>query len=218
MNMLRTVVWLQWKSAWPWIIASLVAVIALPVASAGIAWPTDPDQLAFFLAKLDLWSWLYPTLAGVLGVAFAVLTWQADRRGHFVYALSLPLPRWRYVLLRYGATAVWVAVVATALWVAAVGVTSLIAIPETLSVHPHRLAAKFQLAALAVFTAAFAIGAMPEKTRRIGIRFALAVAAVELVMVLLDQEFRFLTPLVRALAGPTGPFAALGGRWMLIDA
>lgn len=218
MNMLRTVVWLQWKSARPWIVASVVAVIALPIASAGLAWPSDPDLLAFFLAKLDLWSWLYPTLAVVLGVAFAVLTWQADRQGDFVYALSLPLPRWRYVLLRYGATAGWVAAVAAALWLAAFGVTSLIAIPETLSVHPHQLAAKFFLATLAVFTAAFAIGAMPERTRRIGIRIALAVVAVELAMVLLGQEFRFLTPLVRALAGRTGPFAALGGRWMLIDA
>ena len=53
------------------------------------------------MASVGTWSSLCPALAALLGLLTALGTWAPDRRGQHVHALTLPLPRWRYVLLRF---------------------------------------------------------------------------------------------------------------------
>ena len=215
--MFKAIVSLQWKSARAWIIVAMLAVAALPFASVTRTWPTDPDRFAIFLAELDLWSVFYPLTAVVVGVTISVLTWRSDRRGDFVYALTLPVARWRYVLLRFGASAVWLGAIAVALWLAAMIAVATVSMPATLSSHPHRLAAKFALALLSVFGLAFAGAALPQKVRR-GVAWTVVVVlALQFGLSQLGIGEDWLRLVAESLVGPGGPLAALGGRWMLID-
>src|SRR5207247_2566146 len=77
------------------------------LASAPAAARADasPLQAGELLQAVQSWGTLYPVLAAALGLLVAIATWAPDHRGRHVHALSLPLPRWRYVLLRFGAGA-----------------------------------------------------------------------------------------------------------------
>ncbi len=215
--MFTALVWLQWKSSRAWIVAAAVVVMALPVVSVVREWPTDPYAMAQFLGRLEAWSFFYPALAAAVGIAMASLTWRADRAGHFVYALTLPIERWRQVSYRYGAGVLWILAVAALLWIAALVAVAVTPVPASLRSYPHGLAAKFGLATVAVFTIGFALLSLPERTRRVLATAVLALIAVQVAAMLAGWEANWLLAAFEALVGPTGPLGMLGGRWMLID-
>src|SRR2546426_7129741 len=103
--MFRVMLYSQWK--WSRLIVALgsVAAFALPIISVQGAARADasPLQAGELLQAVQSWGTLYPVLAAALGLLVAIATWAPDHRGRHVHALSLPLPRWRYVLLRFGA-------------------------------------------------------------------------------------------------------------------
>src|SRR5437870_13800927 len=105
--MFRVLLYSQWK--WTRLIVALgsVAAFALPIVSVQGAARADasPLQAGELLEAEQSWGTLYPVLAAALGLLVATATWAPDQRGRHVHALSLPLPRWRYVLLRFGAGA-----------------------------------------------------------------------------------------------------------------
>jgi hypothetical protein len=208
---------LQWNSARAWVIAAMVAAAGLPVVSVGLTWSSDASRLATFLAELDAWSLFYPALAVVLGVAMAGLAWRADRRGDFVYALTLPIERWRYVLYRFAGGAALILLVSGALWVAAVATVAAIHTGADLQAYPHALALKFALATLAVFSAAFALAALPASVRRVAARAIGVLLALQILVLLLGWDGKWLVPVAQALTDRAGPLGLLGGRWMLLD-
>jgi len=103
--MFRVMLYSQWK--WTRLIVALgsIAAFALPLVSVQGAARADsnPLQAGELLQAVQSWGTLYPVLAAALGLLVAIATWAPDHRGRHVHALSLPLPRWRYVLLRFGA-------------------------------------------------------------------------------------------------------------------
>ncbi len=215
--MFKALVWLQWKSSRAWILAAGLAVVALPVMSVVREWPKDGNAMAQFLSRLDAWSLFYPAAATALGIAMATLAWRADRRAGFVYALSLPIERWRQVAYRYGAGAVWVLAIAAALWITALVVVATTSVPPSLRGYPNGLAVKFALATISVFTLGFAILALPDRLKR-GLAWAtLLVVAVQVAALFAGVETNWLAAFLETVVGPTGPLGMLGGRWMLID-
>src|SRR2546425_12754964 len=105
--MFRVMLYSQWK--WTRLIVALgsVAAFALPIVSVQGAARADasPLQAGELLQAVQSWGALYPVLAAALGLLVAVATWAPDHRGRPVHPPSLPLPRWRHVLLRFGAGA-----------------------------------------------------------------------------------------------------------------
>src|SRR6184192_2221420 len=103
--MFRVMLYSQWK--WCRLIVGLgsVAGFALPLVSVQGAARADssPLQAGELLQAVQSWGTLYPVLATTLGLLVAIATWAPDHRGRHIHALSLPLPRWRYVLLRFAA-------------------------------------------------------------------------------------------------------------------
>src|SRR5256886_6541240 len=102
--MFHVMLYSQWK--WTRLIVALgsIAAFALPIVSVQGAARADasPLQAGELLQAVQSWGTLYPVLAAALGLLVAIATWAPDHRGRHVHALSLPLPRWRYVLLRFG--------------------------------------------------------------------------------------------------------------------
>ena len=215
--MFNALLWLQWKSSRAWIVTAAVAVMALPVVSVVREWPTDQSAMAQFLARLEAWSFFYPLLATTVGAAMASFAWRADRWSDFVYALTLPIARWRQVGYRFGAGLVWIAGVAALLWVSALLAVAVTPIPASLRSYPNAVALKFGLATMSVFTLGFAGLSLPERMKRGFVVMALALTVVQVAALLAGWDANWVVPLFEAIVGPTGPLGMLAGRWMLID-
>ncbi|NOT07970.1 MAG: hypothetical protein HOP28_07165 [Gemmatimonadales bacterium] len=215
--MLKAMIRLQWRAVWHIVAALTVAGLLLPLASVRTGWKGGLTNLPNFLTELQLWGLLYPALAALAGVALAAGIWSSDRRGHHIYALTLPIPRWRYVLLRYLAGLTLALPIVAAVWLGSVIASETLDLPAGLRIFPHALAAKFALALIVLFGFAFAIAASSSRALGIGVRFLALLVAVHLGVVMLYPKTNILWSLVTGLATWPGPFAALGGRWMLID-
>ncbi len=160
----------------------------------------------------------FPMLAALTGVLLAVLAWQADHAGRHVYALTLPVARWRYVVLRYGAGQLLVLLVAVMLWVGALAATALTTVPAGLHAYPTALALRFALATSLTYALIFAISAGTSRTA--GIILGTIGALVLLAMFgegLGLPASNALGPVLERLFEPGGLFAVFLGRWMLVD-
>jgi hypothetical protein len=160
---------------------------------------------------------LYPVLAAALGLLVAIATWAPDHRGRHVHALSLPLPRWRYVLLRFGAGVVLLAAPVVALLAGAVLATRLAAIPPGLEGYPVALTIRFALAVLVAYAVFFAISAGTTRTAGAILAVIGGLILVQVLASAADVHLDLLTPLQGVLLNWPGPLAIFTGRWMLID-
>src|SRR5256884_3768544 len=166
--MFHVMLYSQWK--WTRLIVALgsIAAFALPIVSVQGAARADasPLQAGELLQAVQSWGTLYPVLAAALGLLVAIATWAPDHRGRHVHALSLPLPRWRYVLLRVGARAALLAAPVFAVSAGALLATWSATIPAGLQGYPGALAIRFALAVLVAYAVFFAVSAGPGPTPR----------------------------------------------------
>src|SRR5258705_13133933 len=166
--MFRVILYSQWK--WSRLIlgAGTVAAFALPIISmqgaTGGGADRGPLQAQALLRAVQSWGTLYPLLAGALGLLVAITTWAADHRGRHIHALTLPLPRWRYVLLRFAAGVTLLAAPMLAVLVGAVLATATAHIPPGLQVYAAALALRFAIAVLVAYAVFFAISAGTART------------------------------------------------------
>lgn len=215
--MLKAMLRIQWKACWHLVIALTVAALALPIVSVRLGWQGATANLPRFLTELELWGLLYPGLAAIVALVLGISIWRSDQRGHHIYALLLPVPRWRYVLLRYLAGLVLLIPIALALWIGAVVATGGLDLPPGIRVYPYELGLKFALALVLLFGIVFAAAAASARARGVALRAVGLFLAVDIAVLLLSPKTNLLWKLVTALATWPGPFAPLGGRWMLID-
>ncbi len=150
------------ESQWRWsrlvVVFGTLAGFFLPVLSLQGA-TSGPRAMpaADLLHFLQSWGILYPLLAGLLGLLVAIAAWAPDHRGRHVHALSLPLPRWQYVLYRLaaGLTVLTLPILAVAIGAALVDRTA--TIPIGLHGYAGALGLRFALAILVAFATFFAI-------------------------------------------------------------
>lgn len=216
--MFRVMLWNQWRWSRLVIVLGSIGLFAVPIISVQGA-TTGEGGLApaDLLAALRTWAILYPLFAGALGLLVAMAAWAPDHRGRHVHTLSLPIERWRFLLLRYGAGLLLLAVPLTALLAGALLATHFAAIPTGLQGYPASLALRFGLATVIAFSAFFAISGGTARTAGIilGLLVALVVVQIMASAVGLGLD---LSSLMQAgfLTWP-GPLAIFSGRWMLID-
>lgn len=214
--MLKAIMRIQWKGSWHLVLALVVAAFALPIISVR-SWSGSPTNLPRFLTELELWGLFYPALAGVAAIVIATSIWLSDRRGHHVYALLLPLARWRYVLYRYVGGLALLLPVVLALWAGALVAAGSLDLPTGLRTYASALAAKFALALLLLFGIAFALAAASTRTLAISLRLLGLLIVVHVAVIMTRPDVNLLWTVVSALGTGPGPLAPLGGRWMLID-
>lgn len=217
--MFRVILYTQWKWSRLIVVLGSVAGFALPIISLqGAARPdASPLTPGDLLHTVQSWGVLYPVLAATLGLLVALATWAPDHRGRHVHALVLPLPRWRYVVLRFGAGMVLLAAPIVAVLAGALLATWTATIPVGLQGYPGALAVRFALAALVAFAVFFAVSAGTARTA--GIILAL-IGGVLLVQVLAQAarvDLDLVGTLQLVVLNWPGPLAIFTGRWMLID-
>jgi hypothetical protein len=217
--MFRVMLYSQWKWSRLIVLLGSVAGFALPLISVHGAARADssPLQAPELLHAVQSWGVLYPVLAATLGLLVAIASWTPDHRGRHVYALALPLPRWRYVLLRFGAGALLLAAPITAVLVGALLATSSAAIPAGLQGYPVALGVRFALAVLVAFAVFFAVSAGTARTAGIVLSLIGGVMLVQVIASVARVDLDLVGKLQLLVLNWPGPLAIFTGRWMLID-
>jgi len=217
--MFRMILYTQWK--WSRLVIALgaVAAFALPVLSVGQFGRVQASRwdVAEMLTSIQSWGVLYPVLAALLALLVAGLAWAPDHRGRHVYALSLPVPRWHYVLLRFGAGAVLLAVPVLALWIGTLVATGAATIPAGLHAYPTTLALRFALAVLVAYAALFAVSSGTARTAGYVLAVLAALIAFEVLASVAEVNVHILGPVLLRIFVWPGPLEVFTGRWMLID-
>lgn len=217
--MFRVVLYGQWKWSRLVVVLGTVVGFALPILSVQGA-TSDPAtalKAGELLATIQSWGVLYPVLAGALGLLVAIATWAPDHRGRHVLALSLPLPRWRYVLLRFTAGLVLLAPAMLGVLAGAVLAGATATLPTGLQAYPAALAIRFAIAAAVAYAVFFAISAGTTRTAGIVLGIIGAVIVVQIVASAAGIELDLISPLQAIVLNWPGPLAIFAGRWMLID-
>lgn len=219
MTMFRAILYSQWKWSRVIVVLGTVAAFAVPVLSLQGAASADRGSLASqdLLRAVQSWGVLYPLLAATLGLLVAITAWAPDHRGRHVHALTLPLPRWRYVMFRFAAGGLLLAAPIAAVALGAAGATLLATIPPGLQGYPIALAIRFGLALLVAYAMFFAVSAGTARTAGIVIGCLGAVIAVQLLAAVANIDLDLFAALHWLLMQGPGPLTVFTGRWMLVD-
>ena len=217
--MFRVVLYGQWKWSRIVVVLGTIAGFALPILSVQGATsdPTSALKPGELLTIVQAWGVLYPILAATIGLLVAIATWAPDHRGRHVLALSLPLPRWRYVLLRF--TAGLVLLVPTMLGVCAGALlaSATAILPPGLEAYPVALAIRFAFATAVAYAVFFAVSAGTTRTAGVILGIIGAVIVVQILASAAGIQIDLTSPLQAFVLNWPGPLAIFTGRWMLID-
>lgn len=169
------------------------------------------------LASMQAWGVAYMLASVFVGMFIASASWSFDIKLKHVYALSLPLPRWHYLLLRYAAGTVLLLVPAFFLWIGGLVATASSAIPIGLHAYPTALAIRFLLATFISYSIIFAASPVPK---RIAIGVGIAVGLFILTDATIDYvagNSNLISGLFEWAVRWPGFLEVFAGRWMLID-
>jgi hypothetical protein len=213
--MFRAIVATQWKWSRGMVLLATLIAFAVPLGSLQTA--RDSWNATQFVYQMQQWGVAYALLAAGLGLVIALVAWGHDHRGRHTYALSLPITRARYVLMRLGAGALFLippilAVLAASLIVAASGL-----IPEGLHAYPIAVTLRFGFAAFVAFTIFFAAGSATPRTAAIVLGVIVAVLLAEYVATLLHSEFDVIGHVMDRVFSGQGILSVFSGRWTLVD-
>ena len=217
--MFKAILYTQWKWARLPLLVGAVLAFTLPVLSLQRAASFDAGlfQASFMIDTIRTWAVWYPVLATALGLLVAFTAWGYDRRGGHVYALSLPIPRWRFALLRLGAGFALLTIPAVTIALGSYATAWTTTIPVGLTAYPAALAIRFVLAMSLAFAIFFAVSAGSPRTAGY---ILTALAAVIITPPLLDfigiDLYLGSPPIDHLLTWPS-PLTIFSGRWMLID-
>jgi hypothetical protein len=217
--MFRAILYTQWKWSRLIILLGTIAGFAIPLLSLQGAARADRGALQAqeLLRSVQSWGTLYPLLATALGLLMAIAAWAADHRGRHIHALTLPLPRWRYVLLRFGAGAGLLVAPVIAVLVGSSLSVLFATLPPGLQAYPFALAVRFGFAVLVAFAIFFAISAGTARTAGIILGAIAALVVLQIVVSMANIDFDLLGHLQVVLLQGPGPLAVFTGRWMLVD-
>lgn len=157
----------------------------------------------------------FPLVAFVIGLLVAMTAWSADHDGGHVYALSLPIPRWHYALLRLGAGFVLLLPAIGALALSATIVTAAVELPPSIHAYPLALSIRFFATTLITFSLFFAIAAGSKSSAAWGL-LAIFLLLVTDSMYQLSAGSDY-SPLFNLLFSANSPFSFFFGQWSLVD-
>ena len=220
---------MHWKQIRWGLLPFLLAAYALPlIAVQGLGTPPGMESATLegyrIVAGYQIWLPAFPILAGGVGITLALSAWNWDHQLKHVYALSLPVSRWRYAGMKMVAGATLTLLPAGALWIGAHVATAFVDLPAGLHAYPNYLALRFLVASLVAYAGFFAMAAGTVRTT-IWI-VSLMIGFLILGNVLTEFLAGYFPVFYRvnvvemafeALLRAPGPFEVFTGNWMLID-
>jgi hypothetical protein len=216
--MFRAILENQWRESRFAVLLLAASACIVPVLCLwGKGADTDPWAYGDLMQAVWKWGVAYPSIALAAALALGIGVWRPDHRGRHVYALSLPVTRSRYLLMRYGAGLVFLSGISTALWLGGVAATARVPLPSVLHAYPGGLALRFWLAGLMAYTMMFALSGLTERAARILVAGFLVFFIVTFAANAMDSHWNPFGWAIDVLFGPYGPLGVFRIRWMLID-
>ncbi|MGD2136224.1 MAG: hypothetical protein PVF27_08690 [Gemmatimonadales bacterium] len=217
--MFKMILYTQWKWSRLLVVTTVVIAFALPLLSVRAAGTNDATSWEALeaLRSAEAWGGWFALLAVAAGLLMGTYAWLRDHRNQHVYALTLPVPRWYYALLRYGAGAVLLLAPIAALWISALVATAVAAVPPELNAYPNALALRFAFATLIAYSVFFAISAGTPRMAGTVLAAIAGLFFVDFALALADVDVTLLGFLFDRVVIWPGPFEVFTGRWVLID-
>ena len=213
--------YVHWKAVRLGLVPFVLAAFGLPlmVAQQMAGWRADEPTLAAHdaLSGAQLWAPFFPMLAGAVGMLLALSAWNWDHKTNHVYALSLPISRQRYAMLKFSAGVALAIVPMVALLLGGLTASLMVETTSEVRAYPLQLAGHFFLATVLVYAILFALASGTIRTTVIVLGLLVGVP----FLLSMGQ----LTPLVGYLPVSDwvenvvryGPLRILFGSWMLFD-
>jgi hypothetical protein len=205
----------QWKWMRGLLLALSVLTFAIPILSLRTSIGARNESI--FITSMQAWGVGYAITAAGLGLLVAMLSWSYDHRLKHVYALSLPIPRWQYALIRFSAGLVLLALPVLALLVGAEVVARSASVPATLHAYPIALTLRFAFATLVAYAIFFAISSATPRTAGYILGAVALIVVVQILAQSAGSKMNVLGYVSDALLATPGLLAVFSGRWMLID-
>ena len=216
--MFRAILATQWKWTRGVLLVGTCLAFALPMLSMRASARALAEMNARdLLGRIEAFGIFYGLSAGLIGLLIAAMAWSSDHAGRHVYALSLPIERWRYVAMRFGAGVTTLTAPVIAIWIGAIVAVASVEIPAGLHAHPTGLAIRFALALLLAYAVFFSISSGTKRTAGILLASLGALILFELVREPMGIRLSPFLWFIEAIMGTTGTFGVFNGRWMLID-
>lgn len=212
--MFRAILATQWKGTRTQVLLATIIGFGLPLVSLRTARGSlDATQ---FISAMQTWAGGYAILAAGLGLLVAMAAWQPDHEGRHVYALSLPISRAHYTLLRLGAGALFLIPPVLALLVGAL-VVSVSDVPAGLHTYPLALTLRFALATAVAYSIFFAIASATPQTAGVILGAIAAVLFTQYLLSVMGSGQDILGPITKFIFVRPGVLSIFTGRWMLVD-
>jgi hypothetical protein len=210
----------QWIASRQAVLTFIVLGFAAPLA--GVYFGTagasaDVGQVHGWLAGAEKIGMVIPVMALFAGVFFGMAAWTPDHLGRHVYALSLPLPRWQFVLLRFGAGMVLLAAPVGALGLGAFVASLAVTLPTGIHAYPVQLTVRFALACTLCFSIFFALAIATKRAVLLVLGVIGGVLLADVTLRAFGGESQLAETLLNLVTSWPGPLAILMGRWALFD-
>jgi hypothetical protein len=213
--MFKVILMSQWKWTRLLLLPAVVVAFALPVLSVRHA---DISRPSWEVIRTSAeWSVWFAALAAAIGLLVGTAAWVSDHRGGHVYALSLPVERWRYVLLRYGSGALLLVAPTLVLWIGSLVATASVDLQVGLRAYPNALAIRFALAVLVSYSVFFAVSSATSRTAGYILTVIGGVVVAQLLLTAAGANVELVDPLIHGITSWPGPLEVFTGRWLLID-
>jgi hypothetical protein len=206
----------QLRRIGPMLIALTAIAAALPVLSVRVLLGQGlaADSMLVLSAAASV-APAFPLLAVFIGVTVALSAWQSDHLGGHVYALTLPIPRWHYALVRLAAAFLLVVPALVGFALSSAIVAAAIELPPGLHSYPLSLVVRFCAATIVAFSFFFAIASGSKKSS--GWALLALFAAVVLDLAYQSASDGGYSPLFNLLLASRSPLSFFFGQWSLVD-
>lgn len=227
--MYQPMLFLHWKQIRFALIPFILAAYVLPLLSVqGLGVPDGmagtPLEAYRVVSTGQVWLPFYPLLAAAIGITMALSAWNWDHQLKHVYALSLPLTRLEYSMLKMGAGAALTLLPIAGLWIGAHVASLSITLPEGLHAYPNQLAMRFGFATLVSYTALFAMASGTIRTTAVILTGIFVLLVSDSVVTPFLSNFfvtfehtSFVEWVAQMTIAAPGPFEVFTGSWTLID-
>jgi hypothetical protein len=216
--MFRQLLAVQWKATRVAVLLATLIGFMIPITSVEsisnlTGYAAEAGNVVFQMQSFGVG---YAMLAAGTGLVFAVLAWSQDHRGRHVYALSLPVLRSRYALMRLASGALFLLLPTLGVLAGSLIGLSIVHVPAGLHGYPVALTLRFFLASAVAYAVFFAISASTQRTAGIVLGSIAAVLLVAFVLAATIQ-YDLISQVGSLLFNTPGLLAVFTGRWMLVD-
>ena len=181
--LLREFVRLDWERRRPMLLLTSAVFALMPlVALALLASAGRRTESATGLMLSQNASVLLIGVVGLGALAWGAGAWADERRGSWIYALSLPLPRVHLFALRYLAGLAWLAVPLVLLGVSAAAVARAAELPAGVYAYPGAFVRWAAIACWFLYTLMFVLSARFERPWAVLMLAALSVFTVAMLV------------------------------------